>query len=114
MVALCWQIFTGPSSKTVPMKQKLATPLKVFAIMVNPQTYSGNDICMRIELYGYGEFVLTIKYVFILLRKTWCNIVYYFLTLELVSYCFYLAIVCCNPTIEKVIINKTITLVFWH
>eukprot|EP00795_Rhopilema_esculentum_P007452 gene7452-13218_t len=48
------KIFTGPTSRNTPVKHKFTTSLKAFGIIVNPQTFHGNDICLRIELYGYG------------------------------------------------------------
>ena len=47
-----FQIFTGPTDRNTPARQNFNNMIRAFGIMINPQTYHGNDICMRIEIYG--------------------------------------------------------------
>ena len=49
-----FQVFTGPTSRNTPVKHNFASPIHAFGFMVNPQTFHGNEICMRIEIYGKG------------------------------------------------------------
>ncbi len=50
-----FQVFSGATDRSTPVKQVFDVAIKTFAVIVNPVTYHGNDICMRIELYGTGN-----------------------------------------------------------
>jgi len=46
------KIFTGPTSRNTPVKHNFASPIHGFGLLVNPQSFHGNDICLRMEIYG--------------------------------------------------------------